>query len=109
MDKFSFFPLPDIGRFKVIAQPEGKGKGFWAEGCSSLKDDKGKIWLAYRLRNPEKRGHKVCIAASQDGVNLQTVKELYKKDFSNIVCRIWIELRIRQSAGEALERTGTNI
>lgn len=84
LDKFSFFPLPDLGRFEVIAQPEGKGKGFWAGGCSSLKDDKGKIWLAYRLRNPEKRGHKVCIATSQDGVNFQTVKELHKKDFSNI-------------------------
>ena len=69
LDKFSFFPLPDLGRFKVIAQPEGKGKGFWAGGCSSLKDDKVKIWLAYRLRNPEKRGHKVCIAASQDGAD----------------------------------------
>ena len=81
---FSYFPLPDINTYKVVAQPEGKGKGFWAGGCSSLKDNKGKIWLVYRLRNPEKRGHKLCIATSQDGINFKIVKELNKEEFGNI-------------------------
>lgn len=81
---FSSFPLPDINNYKVIAQPEGKGKGFWAGGCSSLKDDKERIWLAYRLRNPEKRGHKLCIARSQDGINFRMAKELHKEDFDSI-------------------------
>ena len=81
---FSSFPLPDLHTYKVVAQPEGKGEGFWAGGCSSLKNDKGKIWLVYRLRNPEERGHKVCIAASQDRVNFQTVKEIHKEDFDSI-------------------------
>jgi len=81
---FSFFPLPDIRSYKVIARPEGKGKGFWAGGCSSLKDAEGKIWLVYRIRNPEKRGYKLCIASSSDGVNFQTVKELNKEQFENV-------------------------
>lgn len=81
---FSFFPLPDVQRYSVIAQPEEKSKGFWVGGCSSLKDDKGRVWLVYRWRNPEKRGHKLSIAISSDGVNFQTVKELNKKDFGEI-------------------------
>lgn len=81
---FSSFSLPDLNSYRVIARPEGEGKGFWAGGCSSLKDTRGKIWLTYRLRNPEKRGHKLCIAKSLDGVNFQTVKEINKNHFENI-------------------------
>lgn len=80
---FSPFSLPSLNSYRVIARPEGKGKGFWAGGCSSLKDTKGKIWLTYRLRNPAKRGHKLCIVKSIDGVNFRLVKELNKDQFEN--------------------------
>jgi len=81
---FSPFPLPNLHNYGVVAQPEGEDEGFWAGGCCSLKDNKEKIWLIYRLRNPEKRGYKLCIATSQNGVNFQVVKELKKEEFGNI-------------------------
>ena len=33
---FSFIPLPKLHTYTVIAEPEGKGKGFWAGGGRRL-------------------------------------------------------------------------
>ena len=82
---FSFLSVPNLKDYQVIASPEGEDEGFWAGGCSSLRDKEGKIWLAYRLRNPEKRGHKVCIAVSTDGFRFQVLKNLSKDDFDGII------------------------
>ena len=79
---FSSLPLPDLRDFKVIAEPEGEREGFWVGGCSSLKDKKGKIWLAYRMRDPERRGHALHIVSSSDGINFEKVCELKKEDFN---------------------------
>lgn len=81
---FSPLPLPDLAKYTVIAQAEGEGKGFWAGGCSCLKNEKGEIWLVYRLRNPSQRGHALCIATSHDGIYFQTIKVLHKEKFGHI-------------------------
>ncbi len=83
MKIYSLFPNPDLNTFKVVAQPEEQGEGFWVGGCSSLYD-KEKIWLVYRLRNPKERGHRLCIALSKDASNFQIVKIFSKEDFENI-------------------------
>jgi len=80
---FSFLPFAALDKYEVVAQPEGESEGFWAGGCSALKDKRRKIWLIYRLRNPKRRGHTLCILSSEDGVNFQNVTCFRKEDIIN--------------------------
>ena len=78
---FSYpFPL-DLSKYQVIVDSESEGEGSWTGGCSCLKDKDGMIYLAYRVRNLKKRGYKLCIVSSEDGIHFDMIKSMFKQDF----------------------------
>ena len=76
-------PVPDLDRSTLVVPAPGEGPGYWAGGPSSVLDDDGTIWLAYRLRRPvgRGRGYANVVARSDDGETFETVCELDSDDF----------------------------
>ncbi len=66
------FPLPDLDRSRLVAEPPGDGHGYWA-GAPAVCLVDGVIHLAYRLRAPvgRGRGFAVVVARSPDGERLE--------------------------------------
>jgi hypothetical protein len=71
--------LPHIKESKVAIPAPDKGEGFWCGAASAYQHD-GKIYLAYRMRQPIAlgRGQGVVIAESSDGVNFKTIQTIDK-------------------------------
>lgn len=64
----------------VIAVPApGTGEGTWAGAPSALRSG-GEIVLAYRLRDPVRRGYAVVVARSADGVRFPSVISISKEE-----------------------------
>jgi len=72
--------LPPRAEHSVVAVPAtGAGEGMWAGAPSALRSG-NEILLAYRLRDPARRGYAVAVARSADGVNFQTILSVSKEE-----------------------------
>jgi hypothetical protein len=65
-------PLPGTGRASVAVPAPGSGPGYWTGAPSAALDSSGAIVLAYRARDPERRGCAVVIARAVDGERFAT-------------------------------------
>jgi hypothetical protein len=65
----------------VAVPAPGTGPGCWAGAPSAALDDDGAIVLAYRVRDPERRGGAVVIARAVDGERFATDLVLDKDRF----------------------------
>ena len=74
-------PLPGTGRASVAVPAPGGGPGCWAGAPSAALDGDGAIVLAYRVRDPERRGGAVVIARAVDGERFATELVLDKDRF----------------------------
>lgn len=76
-------PVPSPDHAVVAVPSPGPGKGHWAGSPTSVLDDEGTIWLAYRLRRPEGtgRGYANVVARSEDGERFETVTVLEREEF----------------------------
>lgn len=71
----------DPARGVVVAAPPGGGPGWWA-GAPGACLAEGRIYLVYRLRQPQPvRGGEIHIAASDDGERFTTIWRATKADF----------------------------
>jgi hypothetical protein len=70
------FPLPGSAPAVVAIPAPGPGRGTWAGAPAARLDDDGTFLLAYRLRDPERRGHLTVVARSEDGERFETVVEV---------------------------------
>jgi len=64
----------------TVFSPSSEGKGYWV-GAPSILYDNGKFYLAYRSRDPEKRGGKFSVAESEDGLNFQNIWDTDKDEW----------------------------
>jgi len=80
----------DPEKGKVIVEPEGNERGYWAGAPGIYYDEGTKIfYLTYRLHTHEtypdtkimKRGHIARIASSLNGIDFTTIKEFRNEDF----------------------------
>jgi hypothetical protein len=74
-------PLPGTGRASVAVPAPGRGPGCWAGAPSAALDAGGAVVLAYRVRDPERRGGAVVIARAVDGEHFATELVLDKDRF----------------------------
>jgi hypothetical protein len=75
-------PLPGTGRAAVAVPAPGGGPGCWAGAPSAALDGGGAIILAYRVRDPERRGGAVVVARAVDGERFATELMLDKDLFA---------------------------
>jgi hypothetical protein len=75
-------PLPGTGRAAVAVPAPGGGPGCWAGAPSAALDGGGAIILAYRVRDPERRGGAVVVARAVDGERFATELMLDKDRFA---------------------------
>jgi hypothetical protein len=68
---------PEEGQ--VVLSPPSKGRGNWIGAPAILFD--GKFYLAYRTRDPGRRGGKLSIGESPDGTSFCTVWETDKEEW----------------------------
>jgi hypothetical protein len=73
---------PDPASAVVVAKAPGIGGEAWAGSPSAIVAD-GEIYVAYRLRAPERRGFAVEVARSADGVNFQTLVTISKEQMDS--------------------------
>jgi predicted GH43/DUF377 family glycosyl hydrolase len=75
----------DPAEGETIIEPLGEGRGYWVGAPSVLYDDATKtFYLYYRVRKPRPvRGGECHIAASQDGVNFDSIWEATKEDLDS--------------------------
>jgi len=70
--------------FAVIVEPEEDAAEWWAGAPSVVRDEDGVFWLACRMRTPELprglRGYELRILRSEDGVNFEHVKSIFRED-----------------------------
>jgi len=71
--------MPQPERSVVAVAPPGTGPGTWAGAPSAVRDD-GKIYLAYRLRQPRGRGYAVAVARSADGERFETLLTIDRRE-----------------------------
>jgi hypothetical protein len=74
-------PLPGSGRVTVAVPAPGTGPGCWAGAPSAALDDDGAVLLAYRVRDPQRRGGAVVIARAADGERFEPLATLTKDRF----------------------------
>ena len=75
------FPLPGSGRAVVAVPAPGTGTGSWAGAPCAVLDEDGSFVVAYRVRNPQRRGDATVVARSADGERLSTVVTLDQERF----------------------------
>jgi hypothetical protein len=75
------FPLPGSGRAVVAVPAPGTGTGSWAGAPCAVLDEDGSFAVAYRVRNPQRRGDATIVARSADGERLSTVVTLDQERF----------------------------
>jgi hypothetical protein len=66
----------------VAVRAPGVGPGHWAGAPSAALDDDGAVVLAYRVRDPRRRGATVVIARSPDGERFTPLAVLEKERFA---------------------------
>jgi hypothetical protein len=73
--------MPQPERSVVAVAAPGAGPGTWAGAPSAARCD-GEIYLAYRLRRPERkgRGHTVVVARSADGERFETLVTIGREE-----------------------------
>lgn len=69
-------PVPDLNAYETVARPNADGEGHWAGAPSVAADADGDVWLAYRLRDRERRGHNLVMARSEGGGRFQPVRTI---------------------------------
>ncbi len=69
---------PDPARAVVVAKAPGIGGQAWAGSPSAIVAG-GEIYIAYRLRAPERRGFAVEVARSADGVSFEPLVTITKE------------------------------
>lgn len=69
---------PDPASARVVLSAPESGREAWA-GAPSAVVAGGEIYLAYRMRAPERRGYAVRIARSADGVRFTTLLTISKE------------------------------
>lgn len=69
---------PDPASAAIVMPAAGAGGQHWIGSPSALIAD-GDIYLAYRLREPGRRGYAVEVARSADGVRFQTLVTITKE------------------------------
>jgi len=81
-------PLFDPSKGTVVAEPPGKGEGYWAGAPSAIFDEAaGRFYLSYRLRTQlgdqgwSGRGVETVIATSSDGQSFERLWAARKEDF----------------------------
>ncbi|QKQ98925.1 hypothetical protein GKQ38_05420 [Candidatus Nanohaloarchaea archaeon] len=75
-------PLFDPLENTSLLTPDVDGEGYWVGGPSPFYDEeKDELYIYYRLRDPYRRGWKSVIAKTQDGEELEEVKELTAEEF----------------------------
>lgn len=57
--------MPDLGSHRTLARPNEPGEGNWAGAPSVVEGAGGDVWITYRLRDPERRGHALVVARSE--------------------------------------------
>jgi len=86
--RFEEFASRVLNAGKVVCEPVGPGKGYWAGAPGIFQDGaSGATYLAYRIRRPRgvlpDRGAELRLARSSDGVRFETVRTLLKDDFAS--------------------------
>lgn len=71
-------PLPDPDSAAIVRPAGGAGGQHWMGSPSAIVAD-GAIYLAYRLREPQRRGYAVEVSRSADGVHFQTLTRITKE------------------------------
>jgi hypothetical protein len=66
----------------VAVRAPGPGPGHWAGAPSAALDDDGAVVLAYRVRDPGRRGAAVILARSPDGERFAPLAALEKERFA---------------------------
>jgi hypothetical protein len=69
---------PDPARAVVVRPASGPGRQTWVGSPSAVRVD-DEIFMAYRLREPVRRGYAVEIAKSADGVHFETLMSITKE------------------------------
>jgi hypothetical protein len=73
-------PIPRPAESVVVAEPARPEPGYWAGAPSALVAG-GDTWLAYRERDPHRRGGGVVLARSRDGERFDPVVMLDRERF----------------------------
>jgi len=77
--------LPRIEDAKIVAEPNGAGKGFWVGGPSATYDsEKECFYLFWRERVARERGIKAVIARSEDGERYAPIWSVEKSELDAI-------------------------
>ncbi|HUZ56544.1 MAG TPA: hypothetical protein VMU94_28965 [Streptosporangiaceae bacterium] len=69
---------PEPAAAVVVRSAAGPGRQTWVGSPSAIRVG-GEIFIAYRLREPERRGHTVEVAKSADGVHFETLVSITKE------------------------------
>src|SRR5262249_54018417 len=69
---------PDPASAIVVRSPSGSGGQNWVGSPSAILVG-DEIFIAYRLRDPIRRGHAVEVARSADGVHFETIVSITKE------------------------------
>src|SRR5262245_8037061 len=69
---------PDPARAVVVRPATGSGGQTWVGSPSAIRVGSD-VLIAYRLRDPERRGYAVEVARSADGVDFQTLVSISKE------------------------------
>jgi hypothetical protein len=72
---------PDPARAVVVRAAAGSGGQSWVGSPSALRDGND-IIIAYRLREPGRRGHAIEVARSADGVHFDTLISIPKEQMN---------------------------
>jgi hypothetical protein len=70
---------PEPANATIVIPAPGTGAGTWVGSPSAIRVG-DEIFLAYRLRDPERRGYAVEVARSTDGVFFQRLASISKED-----------------------------
>jgi hypothetical protein len=73
-------PIPQPAESALVAAPARPGPGNWVGAPSALVDGDD-VWLAYRERDPERRGGRVVLARSQAGGRFDPVAAVDQSRF----------------------------
>jgi len=77
--------IPDVSKYYRIASPPKPVEWYWVGAPSVILDENsGEYWLAYRVRNREKRGYEVHLVKSSNGVTFKTVK-IFRKEEAGLI------------------------
>ena len=69
---------PEPANAVIVRSASGPGTQSWVGSPSAVRVD-GEIFLAYRLREPVRRGYAVEVAKSADGVHFETLMSVTKE------------------------------